>query len=504
MVWAPVRKRANLSPDTVGGGAFHERETPKRQKPQGAEYRRRNRGGPARSSDEARQLGWSEGEVGARGSALLGYPDSFDGQPQPRREEPVSGSKPFEISKHVVYEAYLEVKENDGAPGVDEETIEEFERDLFGNLYKLWNRMSSGSYFPPPVRKVEIPKPGGRGVRVLGVPTVADRVAQTVAKKYLEPQVEPIFHDDSYGYRPGRSQLDALGVCRERCWRYDWVIDLDIRAFFDNLDHELVMKAVEHHTDQKWILLYVERWLKAPLQRGDESLEAREKGSPQGSAISPLLANLFMHYAFDTWMRREFPRVRFERYADDIVVHCVSEKQARYVLGVIVKRLAEVKLEVHPDKTRIVYCRDDNRRGPHPEVQFDFVGYTFCPRRAKNREGRTFLSYLPAVSSKAKKKMAYDVRSWKLHLRSGASLEEMAKEVNEVTRGWINYYGRYYRTELTPTLQRINVYLVRWAMRKFKRLHGHPARAWRLLAAIAKREPNLFEHWTFGAQPSAG
>ena len=417
----------------------------------------------------------------------------------------MSESKPFEISKEVVYEAYLAVKANKGAPGVDGETIEEFERNLEGNLYKLWNRMSSGSYFPPPVRKVEIPKPGGRGVRVLGVPTVADRVAQTVAKKYLEPEVEPMFHSDSYGYRPGRSALDALGVCRERCWRCDWVIDLDIRAFFDNLDHELVMKAVGHHTDQKWILLYVERWLRAPLQREDGSLEAREKGSPQGSAISPLLANLFMHYAFDTWMRRKFPVVWFERYADDVVVHCVSEKQARYVLGAISKRLAEVKLEVHPDKTRIVYCRDGNRQGPHPEVQFDFVGYTFCPRWAKRQtDGHAFLNFLPAVSREAAKKMVHQIGDWNLHLRSGASLREMAEEVNEVTRGWINYYGRYYRSRLLPILQRINDELVRWATRKFKKLRRSPARGRRLMAAVAQREPSLFEHWKLGARPSAG
>jgi RNA-directed DNA polymerase len=441
----------------------------------------------------------------AGGATGAGYPDSGGGQPQPRREEPTSESKPFTISKRVVKEAFLRVKANMGAPGVDGESIAEFERNLDGNLYKIWNRLSSGSYFPPPVRKVEIPKPGGRGVRVLGVPTVADRVAQTVVAMYLEPLVEPIFHPDSYGFRPGRSPLQAVGVCRERCWRYDWVIDLDIRAFFDNLDHELVMKAVAHHTDQRWILLYVERWLKAPLMRENGSLEAREKGSPQGSAISPLLANLFMHYAFDAWMRREYPAVRFERYADDVVVHCVSEQQAKEVLAAITERLAEVKLEVNPEKTRIVYCRDDNRRGPHRPVRFDFLGHTFRPRWAKNgREGKIFLNFLPAVSEENIRRMWRAIRNLKLHLRSGSTLEAMAQEVNAITRGWINYFGRYYRSKLIDALRRINAYLVRWAERKFKKLRDHPERARRLLAAIARREPRLFAHWEYGARPTAG
>ncbi len=257
---------------------------------------------------------------------------------------PKPDGKPFVISKRLVWEAWLRVKANKGAAGVDEESIAEFERDLKGNLYKLWNRMSSGSYMPPPVRAVEIPKKGGRGVRVLGVPTVADRVAQTVARLYLEPEVELVFHPDSYGYRPGRSAHDALRVCRQRCWRYDWVLDLDLKSFFDSLDHSLVLRSVAHHTDLRWVLLYVERWLKAPLQREDGTLQARDRGSPQGSAISPVLANIFLHYALDLWLVREFPEVPFERYADDAILHCRSEQQARVVLGAIVGRLAQVGL----------------------------------------------------------------------------------------------------------------------------------------------------------------
>lgn len=266
----------------------------------------------------------------------------------------MSEPKPFDISKWAVWEAYRRVKANQGAAGVDGESIAQFEQDLEGNLFKLWNRLSSGSYMPPPVRAVQIPKASGSGVRVLGVPTVADRIAQTVVRLYLEPAVEPVFHPDSYGYRPGRSALDAVGVCRQRCWKADWVIDLDIKAFFDTVPHDLVVKAVAHHTDQRWILLYVQRWLTAPLQQEDGTLVARDRGTLQGSAISPLLANLFMHYAFDTWLSRTYPGVRFERYCDDAVVHCRSENQARTMRTAIADRLAECGLELHETKTKIV------------------------------------------------------------------------------------------------------------------------------------------------------
>ena len=328
--------------------------------------------------------------------------------------EPKLQDKPFVIDKMTVWEAYRRVKANKGAAGVDGQSIEEFEQDLKGNLYRIWNRMSSGSYFPPPVKAVEIPKAGGTGVRTLGVPTVADRIAQTVVRMVLEPAVEPVFHPDSYGYRPGRSALDAVAVCRRRCWRTDWVLDLDIRAFFDSVPHDLVLKAGAHHTDLKWVLLYVQRWLIAPLQRPDGTLVARDRGTPQGSAISPLLANVFMHYAFDRWMVREFPGVRFERYCDDAVVHCVSKDQARLVWAALADRLAQVGLELHPDKTRIVYCKDADRTGSHEFTRFTFLGYEFGPRLAKSKHGKHFVSFLPAVSASAKKAMGQQIRSWHL------------------------------------------------------------------------------------------
>jgi RNA-directed DNA polymerase len=407
----------------------------------------------------------------------------------------LDAAKSFEISKWVVWEAYRKVKSNRGAAGVDEESIAEFEADLKGNLFKLWNRMSSGTYFPPPVLAVEIPKADGKGVRVLGVPTVADRIAQTVVRLYLEPEVEPMFHPDSYGYRPGRSALDAVQACRRRCWSKDWVIDLDIRAFFDSLDHELVLRAVSAHTQQRWILLYLRRWLTAPLQRQDGTLLQRDRGTPQGSAISPLLANLFLHYAFDNWLAKNFPAVSFERYADDAVVHCASKAEAETVLAALENRMAQVGLELHPDKTRIVYCKDGTRRGSHEHERFTFLGYTFRPRLAKSRHGNFFLSFLPAVSDDARKKIGREIRRWRINRRSDKTIDDLARFINPIVQGWINYYGRFYKSGLYPLLRRINEYLLRWATRKYKRLRGHLLRAARWLRSVARREPALFAHW---------
>jgi len=293
----------------------------------------------------------------------------------------VGVAKPFDIPKKLVWAAYLRVKQAGGAAGVDGQTIEGFESDLKNNLYRIWNRMSSGTYFPPPVLRAEIPKRDG-GKRALGIPTVSDRIAQTVVKMALEPSAEPTFHPDSYGYRPGKSAVEAVGRARQRGWRYDWVLDLDIRAFFDSLDHELLLRAVRRYTQSRWILLYIERWLKAPIQVGDGSIEARAMGTPQGGVISPLLANMFLHLGFDTWMQRTHPAVPFERYADDVLVHCATERQAQAVLQDVKTRLLQWKLEVHPEKTKIIYCKDSNRPGTAAVESFDFLGFTFRPRRA--------------------------------------------------------------------------------------------------------------------------
>lgn len=263
-----------------------------------------------------------------------------------------AAGKPFDISKQEVRGAWERVKANKGAPGVDGRSIEDVEKDLKNNLYKIWNRMSSGSYFPPPVRAVEIPKSHGGGTRILGVPTVADRIAQTVVARRLEARAGPAFRPGSYGYRPGRSALDAVEACRRRCWKTDWVIDLDIQKFFDSVRWDLVVKAVEANTDLPWVVLHVKRWLEAPLRLPDGTLQKRDRGTPQGSAVSPVLANLFLHYAFDLWMAREFPAVKFERYVDDAVVHCESETQARAVVAAIAERMEQVGLRLHPGKTK--------------------------------------------------------------------------------------------------------------------------------------------------------
>lgn len=416
-------------------------------------------------------------------------------------EEPGSMVKPFSISEQIVRKAYELVKANRGSAGIDGESLEDFERNRDHNLYKIWNRMSSGSYFPPPVRVVEIPKEGG--TRKLGIPTVSDRVAQMVAKIYLEPELEPHFHPDSYGYRPGRSAIQAVGVARKRCWRNDWVLDLDIKGFFDNLDHEQMMMLLRKHTDCKWILMYVERWLKSPAQL-DGTLIERIKGTPQGGVISPLLANLYLHHVFDEWMRKNSPNVPFERYADDAIVHCKSERQARWLKCMIEHRLREFKLELHPDKTKIVYCKDDDRKENHPEKKFKFLGFDFRPRRSKNRYGKFFINFSPAVSKKAMKKMSDTIRSWHIHLRSDKTLEDLSRMFNPIIQGWITYFGSFYKSALYPVFRALDRILVKWAMRKYKKLRGHQRRATHWLNRIYKKEPGLFAHWRLFNRSTAG
>lgn len=405
-------------------------------------------------------------------------------------------AKPFSISKQAVWEAFKRIKANQGAAGVDGQSIEEFEKDLSNNLYKLWNRMSSGSYFPSPVRKVDIPKPDGR-MRPLGIPTVADRVAQMVVKHYLEPILEPHFHPDSYGYRPGKSALDAVGIARKRCWKYHWALDLDIKSFFDTIDHELLMRAVRKHTDCKWVLLYIERWLKAPVQLVDGALADRKMGTPQGGVISPLLSNLFLHYAFDKWMGRQFPEIPFERYADDVICHCRSERQAKDLLDAIKSRLAECRLKLNLQKTRLIYCKDSNRKGSYTNESFDFLGFTFRPRLSKTRHGKYFVNFSPAVSNKATKAMRQTIRSWNLPRRSDKSLEDFAHIFNPIIRGWMNYYGAYYKSALYRTFWHLDRLLSRWASRKYRKLRGRQRKAQQWLRRIRKRQPWLFAHWRF-------
>lgn len=412
-------------------------------------------------------------------------------------------TKPYDIPKQTVWDAFQRVKANKGAAGVDEETIGEFEKDLKGNLYKIWNRMSSGSYFPPAVKAVEIPKKSG-GVRILGIPTVADRVAQMVVKMHFEPKVEPIFAADSYGYRPGKSAIDALRITRERCWRYDWVIEIDIRKLFDRIDHGLLMKAVRKHTDSAWEILYIERWLKAPFQMQDGSLVKRTMGTPQGGVVSPVLANLFMHYAFDEWMRREHPNNPWARYADDGVIHCRTQKEAESLLIELGERFKECKLELNSEKTRIVYCKDDDRKGSYPLTSFDFLGYTFRARGSKNRWGKCFINFSPAVSNAASKAMRQTIRGWRMQLKSDVGIDDLSRMFNPVVRGWINYYGCFYKSQLYSVLRHMNRALINWARRKYKKLAVHKRRASAWLGRLAGNRPELFAHWQMGILPTVG
>lgn len=408
-------------------------------------------------------------------------------------------TKPFNIPKELFVQAFKLVKANAGSAGVDEQSLEDFEINLKDNLYKLWNRMSSGSYFPPPVKAVPIPKKSGNGERILGVPTVSDRVAQMVVKLIFEPCVEPHFFPDSYGYRPNKSALDAVEVTRQRCWKYDWVLEFDIKGLFDNIEHDLLMKAVRKHTDNKFVLLYIERWLKTPMQLPDGTLQEKTRGTMQGGVTSPVLSNLFLHYVFDSWMHRNFPTILWCRYADDALLHCRTEKQARDMLDKLNSRFNKCNLELHPDKTKIVYCKDSSRKMKCENTSFDFLGYTFRPRAVRNSKTRkVFLSFAPAVSKSAKNAMREKTRRCKWHLRSDSSLEDISREFNPVIRGWINYYGRFGRTELIPVGRHFNEVLVRWAMRKFKKLRTNKVAAINYIERSAKKRPDLFAHWQAG------
>lgn len=411
-------------------------------------------------------------------------------------------TKPFEIPKALVWEAFQRVKANGGSAGVDGESIAEFEKSLGDNLYKLWNRMGSGSYFPPPVKAVPIPKKSG-GTRMLGVPTVADRVAQTVVKLVLEPVLEPVFDRDSFGYRPGRSALDAVELVRRRSWKYDWVVEFDIKGLFDNIEHELLLRAVRKHCNTPWVLLYIQRWLKAPMETEQGTRVARERGTPQGGVVSPLLANLFLHYALDAWMRRKMRSVRFCRYADDGVVHCKSEMQARLVLRKLGERLRECRLELHREKTRIVYCQDINRQATYPTTQFTFLGYTFRPRKAVDKYKRVYVNFSPAVSREALKDMRQTVRGWHLQLMCKQELSDLSNLFNPVLRGWANYYGRFYPKAMKPLWRQVNAYLVRWVQRKYKQRARGANRAARALGRLAESAPRPFVHWEQGIIPAA-
>ena len=406
----------------------------------------------------------------------------------------MTSTKPYCIAKRTLWEAYQQVKANRGSAGIDEESIAMFEQNLSRNLYKLWNRMSSGSYFPPPVKQVEIPKAKG-GTRKLGIPTVSDRIAQTVVKRKIEPTLDPIFHPDSYGYRPGRSAKQAIAVTRKRCWQYDWVVEFDIKAAFNQIDHGLLLKAVRTHIREGWILLYIERWLTAPFETAEGDQLPRKRGTPQGGVVSPILMNLFMHYTFDAWMKRRNPLCPFARYADDAVVHCRNRKQAEDVMQSIALRLAECGLTMHPEKSKIVYCKDSNRTESSPRVYFTFLGFTFQPRKARSKQRQVFTSFLPGVSKDALKRMRQTVRGWKLNRQTHVTLAALATQYNPIIQGWWNYYAAFYQTAMLHVYQHIDRALERWARRKYKALSGRKQGSGQWLRKMKDADPQLFHHW---------
>ncbi|MCR5685028.1 MAG: group II intron reverse transcriptase/maturase [Lachnospiraceae bacterium] len=408
----------------------------------------------------------------------------------------MSRGKAFKISQNEVLLAYKQVKANKGAGGVDGVEFVQYEAELKNNLYKLWNRMSSGCYYPKAVRGVEIPKKNGKK-RLLGIPTIEDRVAQMVVKNRFEPGVEKIFHEDSYGYRPNKSAIDAIKSTRERCWKYEWVLELDIVGLFDNIDHEMLMKAVRKHTSEKWVVLYIERMLKSDIVMPDGKTKHRDAGTPQGGVISPVLANLFMHYAFDVWMQHFFPSLKWERYADDAVIHCYSLKQAEYVKMRLEQQLGLCKLSLHPDKTRIVHCTSDRFPDEGELNSFTFLGYTFRKRWVKARSGIFFNAFTPAVSNDAGAVFRAKIKEYRLFKGIG-SLKALAEAINPVVRGWMNYFMAYGKREAIRNIDYVNISIVRFIMRFYKKQGETKKKAWKFAARIARQDPTLFYHWSQG------
>jgi len=419
-------------------------------------------------------------------------------------EEGMKEGKSYKISQHQVFEAYKLVKANKGAPGIDGMSFEEYEKNLKNNLYKLWNRMSSGTYFPKAVKGKEIPKKNGK-VRLLGIPTIEDRIAQKVIQMNLEPELEQIFCEDSYGYRPNKSMTDAIGVVRERCWKMPWVIELDIVGLFDNIDHELLMQVVKKHAKEKWIILYVERALKADIVMPNGEIKKRAAGTPQGGVCSALLSNLFMHYAFDRWMETQLPETPWVRYADDVVIHCNSKQEAEIILQRLIKRMRTCKLELHPEKTKIVYCRsDNNNRFRHENESFDFLGYTFKARLCKRKDGRLIMGFTPAVSDDNLRKFRDKMRQMrKTHIIS--TPEEFAEALNPIIRGWANYFTKYTKSHaVAKGLRYVNLMLVSWARRRYKRLNKSNKQAYLWVCKLGRQSPDLFHHWRIGVRPATG
>lgn len=408
-----------------------------------------------------------------------------------------SEEKPFPVTKPMVWSSYQKVKTKGKAYGVDEVSMKEFEQKLSGNLYKIWNRLASGTYFPPAVREVEIPKKDGK-MRKLGIPTIGDRIAQTVVKDYMEASIDKLFHEDSYGYRPLKSAHQALAKARINVKQYDWVIDMDIKGFFDNISHELILKALDKVVEEKWVKMYCKRWLEMPIQKIDGTIVAKEgRGTPQGGVVSPLLANLFLHYAFDMWITRRHPEIRFERYADDIILHCHTKVEAEEILLQITQRMEQCRLELHPLKTKIVYCKDYKRKEPHKQVQFDFLGFSFQPRPTKDwLSGEIHNIFDLAISASSQKKITEEFKTMKIHRDSTSTMEDIADRLYSKLQGWINYYGKFRKWDFFRVFRRLSYRLMLWVQNKYKFNSIREGYEW--LRNYQKVHPNLFAHWRYG------
>jgi len=405
-------------------------------------------------------------------------------------------SKTVPVTKEMVREAYRKVKSNKGSAGVDEQSLADYEVDLLNNLYVLWNRMSSGSYFPKPVRSVSIPKANGKK-RILGIPTVSDRIAQEVVKSYLEPRLEAEFAKESYGYRPLKSQHQAVEAVQENVRQYAWVIDMDIKSFFDEVNHDLLMKALDRHVPEKWVKMYIKRWLESPAQEKDGTLIQKEgKGTPQGGVISPLLANLFLHYVLDKWLGKYYPEIAFVRYADDMVIHCRTEAEAKQILGAIRLRLAECHLRLSEEKTKMVYCRDYRRGQQDYGKKFDFLGFTFKPRTLMSKRGGLFVGYGCAISQKAQTRIIAEWKQLKLHRRSDLTIQDIANEVNPQMRGVIQYYGKYKLREVQRLMWHFEFRLAKWVLNKYKSFKGSYSEAYKWIKYLKRSYPGMFYYWT--------
>lgn len=399
------------------------------------------------------------------------------------------------ITQQMVKNAYRKVKSNGGSAGVDKESLEEFQTDLKNNLYKLWNRMSSGSYFPKSVKEVEIPKASG-GKRKLGIPTVSDRIAQQVIKSYLEPRLEAEFHEDSYGYRSLKSAHEALQSVRENVREYAWVVDMDIKSFFDEVNHELLQKALERHVEEKWVKMYITRWLEAPIEKADGTLlQKAGMGTPQGGVISPLLSNLYLHYVLDKWLEKNHPEVAFVRYADDVVLHCKSEEEAKAMLEAVRCRLQECKLRLNEEKSKIVYCKDYRREKKDYGMKFDFLGFTFKPRTIFTKSGDRFTGYDCAISQSAQQRIKERWRKLEFHKNSTLTIQEIATTLNPQIVGIVRYYGKFSFWTVRELMTHFHFRLAKWVLKKYRRFKGSFKRAFAWIRMIKSYYPNMFYHW---------